>query len=74
MSVVELHHYLEPAKKTWHHWPGIIRAESLGEEVRFFDGDQNWFREVEMEVAVVGIPEARNAPDHTPAGYLTEPV
>jgi len=69
---MELHYYLEPTRKNWHKRAGFIDEDALGNAVDFFDGTENWFDNHGPDIAILGIPEARGAVDHTYANAPDE--
>ncbi len=61
---MEIVHYLEPAEKVWDSVPGIRNNECLGNFVNFFQGNENWFRNFNINLVIIGVPEDRNGFDN----------
>jgi formiminoglutamase len=59
--LVDIYHYLEPAVKSWTPFKGIFKEDALGGTIDFFDGEPNWFKDNKIDVAILGVPEERNA-------------
>lgn len=61
---MEIVHYLDPADQKWNLIPGIPSEASLGSQVSFFQGNEEWFRNFRADVVIVGVPEDRNGFDN----------
>lgn len=61
---MEIVHYLDPADQKWNLIPGIPLEGSLGSQISFFQGDENWFRNFRGDLVILGVPEARNGFDN----------
>ena len=61
---MEIVHYLNPADQKWNPIPGIPYEDSLGSQVSFFKGHDDWFRNFRADLVIVGVPEDRNGVDN----------
>lgn len=61
---MDIVHYLEPYKPIRTTIPGISHEESLAERVSFFGGGEDWFRNANFQIVIIGVPESRNGADN----------
>lgn len=61
---MDIVHYLEPYKPIRISIPGISHEESLAGQVSFFGGGEDWFRNANFQIVVIGVPESRNGADN----------
>ncbi|ASB49397.1 arginase family protein [Alkalitalea saponilacus] len=61
---MEIFHYFEPCNFTSAAIPGIDIQESLKEQVSFFNGKKEWFKDFEYDLILMGVPESRNGADN----------
>ncbi len=61
---MEIVHYFEKYNNSPGKYQNILSDDFLGASVSFFNGKEDWFRNFNYDVVIIGVPESRNGVDN----------